>query len=216
MNGWIKLFRTMLDWEWFTDGPVLRLFVYVLLKANTEQTSYRGIEIPRGSFNASEEKISLETGLSRQQVRTALKKLISTKEITKKVTNGNTIITVQKYNEYQSPNDYCNQGITTIATSPITSGITTTATTLIKNKKRRREEDKNKPPFIPPRVEEVREYCQSRRNGIDAEEFVDFYQSKNWMVGKNKMADWKACIRTWERKRPKPQVTKEIIYEQPW
>lgn len=55
--------------------------------------------------------------------------------------------------------------------------------------------------FIPPTVEEVEVYCFERNNGIDAQAFVDFYCSKGWMVGKNKMKDWKAAVRTWERNR---------------
>lgn len=47
----------------------------------------------------------------------------------------------------------------------------------------------------------MKAYCQERENGIDAEEFFDFYESKGWYVGKNKMKDWKACVRTWERNR---------------
>ena len=53
--------------------------------------------------------------------------------------------------------------------------------------------------FIPPTVEDVRSYCQERNNNVDPETFVDFYESKNWMIGKNKMKDWKAAVRTWER-----------------
>lgn len=53
--------------------------------------------------------------------------------------------------------------------------------------------------FIPPDANQVQEYCDSRNNGIDAQTFVDFYTSKGWMVGKNKMKDWKAAVRTWER-----------------
>lgn len=52
---------------------------------------------------------------------------------------------------------------------------------------------------IPPDIEEVRAYCQERQNGVDANVWFDFYSSKGWMVGKNKMVDWKAAIRTWER-----------------
>jgi hypothetical protein len=55
--------------------------------------------------------------------------------------------------------------------------------------------------FAPPSVEEVRAYCTERNNGINAEEFVDFYTGKGWMVGKNKMVDWRASVRTWERSR---------------
>lgn len=55
--------------------------------------------------------------------------------------------------------------------------------------------------FVKPTVDEVRAYCAERNNGINAEDFVDFYESKGWKVGKNPMVDWKACVRTWERSR---------------
>ena len=57
----------------------------------------------------------------------------------------------------------------------------------------------NRSCFIPPTPEEVNAYCKKRNNGIDGTEFVDFYTSKGWMVGKNKMKDWQAAVRTWER-----------------
>lgn len=52
---------------------------------------------------------------------------------------------------------------------------------------------------IPPTVDEVRAYCIERGNNVDPERFVDYYTSKGWMIGKNKMKDWKAAVRTWER-----------------
>lgn len=57
--------------------------------------------------------------------------------------------------------------------------------------------------FVPPTVDEVKAYCESRCNGIDAQEFVDFYESRNWISGKTKIVDWKACVRTWEARRKK-------------
>ena len=62
---------------------------------------------------------------------------------------------------------------------------------------------KKKTAFSPPTVEQVREYCTERGNHVDAQAFVDFYTSKGWMIGKNKMRDWKAAVRTWERDEPK-------------
>ena len=53
--------------------------------------------------------------------------------------------------------------------------------------------------FIPPSREEVQAYCKERNNNVDAERFVDYYTSNGWMVGKNKMKDWKSAVRTWER-----------------
>ena len=58
--------------------------------------------------------------------------------------------------------------------------------------------------FTPPTLQEVKAYCIERGNTVDPERFVDFYESKGWMVGKNKMKDWKAAVRTWEQKdKPK-------------
>ena len=54
-----------------------------------------------------------------------------------------------------------------------------------------------------PSVEEIKQYCLQRNNGIDAEQFFDFYESKNWYVGKNKMKNWQAAIRTWEKRKTK-------------
>lgn len=53
--------------------------------------------------------------------------------------------------------------------------------------------------FAPPTLEEVKAYCRERGNNVDPERWMDFYQSKGWMVGKNKMKDWKAAVRTWEK-----------------
>ena len=60
--------------------------------------------------------------------------------------------------------------------------------------------------FTPPTVDQVREYCWERGNSVDPQRFVDYYSSNGWMVGKNKMKDWKAAVRTWEQNdKGKPQ-----------
>jgi len=53
--------------------------------------------------------------------------------------------------------------------------------------------------FVPPSLDEVKAYCLERKNNVDPQKFVDYYSSNGWKVGKNKMVDWKACVRTWER-----------------
>ena len=55
--------------------------------------------------------------------------------------------------------------------------------------------------FNKPTTFEVQDYCTLRNNNIDAEAFIDFYESKGWMVGKNKMKDWKSAVRTWEKRK---------------
>lgn len=59
--------------------------------------------------------------------------------------------------------------------------------------------------FRPPTVEEVETYCQERQNGVDASRFVDFYASKGWKIGSSPMKDWRAAVRTWERRESKTQ-----------
>ena len=61
--------------------------------------------------------------------------------------------------------------------------------------------------FIPPTLSDVINYCTERSNNVDANKFIDFYESKGWMVGKNKMKDWKAAIRTWENSSKQTTTT---------
>jgi hypothetical protein len=100
-NGWIKLHRKIVDWEWFTSPSTLQLFIYLLLRANKEDKKWRGILIKRGQLVTSVATISEETKLSTQQVRTSLNRLKSTNEITSKTTNRFTLVTVCKYESYQ-------------------------------------------------------------------------------------------------------------------
>lgn len=67
------------------------------------------------------------------------------------------------------------------------------------------DSNKKKAKFAKPTIEEIRCFCEERNNGIDADEFFNFYESKGWVIGKSPMKDWKACIRTWERNRFKSQ-----------
>ena len=69
----------------------------------------------------------------------------------------------------------------------------------------------NKILFKKPTIEEIKNYCNERNNNIDPEAFIDFYKSKNWYIGKNKMKDWKAAVRTWEkREKNKPQTMSKL------
>lgn len=100
-TGFISIHRKMLDWEWFKDINTCYLFYYFLLKANWTDGKFRGISVNRGSFITSLQHISVETGLSIQQIRTSIEKLKVTNEITCKATNKYTLISVVKYNDYQ-------------------------------------------------------------------------------------------------------------------
>lgn len=101
MQGWVKLHRQLLEWEWYTDANVSRLFIHCLLKANHKNGSWKGIKINRGQFITSLDRLSAETSLSKSQLRTALKKLKSTREIAHESTSQHTVITVNCYDSYQ-------------------------------------------------------------------------------------------------------------------
>ena len=79
----------------------------------------------------------------------------------------------------------------------------------ILDKNRLDKNKNNRAVFVKPSVDEVSAYCKERNNGIDANDFVDFYESKGWMIGKNKMKDWKAAVRTWERSRKNKPADKQ-------
>ena len=73
--------------------------------------------------------------------------------------------------------------------------------------------------FIIPTLQEVQTYCMERKNKIDPESFIDHYQAKGWIVGKSKMKDWKACVRTWEKydfNKNKPTIKKTIEEGNVW
>lgn len=112
MAGYIKLYRDIRQWEWYKDIPVRILFEHCLLCANHEAKRWQGIVIERGSFVTSRAKLADETGLTEMQVRTALKKLKLTSEITSRTTSEYTIIEVNNWDLYQQNNQVNNQRIT--------------------------------------------------------------------------------------------------------
>lgn len=112
MEGWIKMHRKMIDWQWFTDVNTCHLFFYCIMRANHEDSKWQGIDIKRGQFITSLPTLAKETGLSVMQVRTSLKKLNLTGELTDKVTNKYRVISITNYSQYQEDNRQTNRQIT--------------------------------------------------------------------------------------------------------
>jgi hypothetical protein len=100
-QGWIKLYRKFVDWEWYTDSATKDLFLHLLLTANHTEKKWRGETINKGELVTSISSLSVGCGLSEQQVRTALGKLEKTGEIKRKATNKHTLIIVVNYGLYQ-------------------------------------------------------------------------------------------------------------------
>ena len=112
MSGWIKIHRKFLDWEWFNKSEAVHLFIYLVLKANHKDGQWQGIDIKKGQFVTSFGKISSDTGISLQTIRTLLKKFEKTNEINTQTTNKYTIITICKYECYQQENEDSNTQLT--------------------------------------------------------------------------------------------------------
>ena len=100
MAGWVKIHRELLQWEWFGKPEMVQLFLYLLLKANCEEKQWQGITIMRGQLITTNSAIRKDLQLSEQQIRTIIKRLISTGEITYKSTNKYVIITICNYDSY--------------------------------------------------------------------------------------------------------------------
>lgn len=112
----IKVYRKFMEWEWYTDVNTKTLFIHCLLRANWKPGRWKGINYNAGEFITSLPSLADESGLSIQQVRTSLDKLISTGEITSKTTDSvtgkkltkNRIITINNWNAYQGDNSQVN------------------------------------------------------------------------------------------------------------
>lgn len=111
-TSFIKVDRNILKWGWFTDADTFRVFIYLLLVATYEESYYLGQKILRGQVVTGRKKIANDLGITEQRVRTAIKHLKSTKEITTKATSKFTIITINGYDKYQSINQVANQQLT--------------------------------------------------------------------------------------------------------
>ena len=101
MSDYIKLHRKFLEWEWYRNEHTKNLFIHCLLKANWKESKFEGNVIQRGSFVSSIDILASETGLTSDEVRTAIKHLISTGELTKQSTNKYTVFSVVNYDLYQ-------------------------------------------------------------------------------------------------------------------
>ena len=100
-NGFIKLHRKLIEWEWFTDQKTFSVFMYLLLSANHADGAWQGNVVKRGQLITGRKSIAKATGLTERQVRTSLANLKKTGETTSKSTNRFTVVTICNYNKYQ-------------------------------------------------------------------------------------------------------------------
>ena len=145
MIGYIKLHRQLVQWEWYSDTNVFRLFIHLLLTANYKDSKYKGKTIKRGQAITGQLSTPQLIGLSVQQYKTAIIKLKSTNEINTESTNQYTVVTLTNYDLYQEVNLDSNQRINQQINQPITNNQPTDnqrITTLKERKKERKKEER--------------------------------------------------------------------------
>lgn len=107
MEGWVKLHRKMINWEWYQDANTFKLFCHFLLIANVADKKWKGITIKRGQFVRTLANLAAETGLTVDEVRTAIKHLESTNEITRLKSGKNVVFSIVGFERYQETSHDC-------------------------------------------------------------------------------------------------------------
>lgn len=195
LSGYIKLHRSLLEWEWHDDSETLSVWIHLLLLANFKSVEWHGISLQPGQIVTSRDSLVKATGLSERKIRTALSRLKSSGCLTIESTNRFTLISIVNFEFFQGLNDGFDQQNDQQNDQPATS----------KRPQRKNENNDKKDiaprkRFSPPSADEVEVYCRERGNTVDAQTFCDFYASKGWRVGSQPMKDWKAAVRTWEKR----------------
>jgi uncharacterized protein YeaO (DUF488 family) len=164
-GGYIKLYRSLLSWEWYDSIETMRLFLHLLLTANYEPKTWHGILIERGQRLCSIATLSAETNLSSRTVRTCIERLISTGEVTKQTSPQHTIITINNYDAYQS------------TTSETTNDrqVTDKPPTNDRQQHKKEKKERKKEVYIPP-ISPIGELSQEAQQA-----FNDFKQMRQRM-----------------------------------
>lgn len=199
-------------WVEELDPEQKYFYLFLLTNSKTRQC---------GCYEIGKKVMKLETGLADKKISELLRQFVKYKKIEyNQDTNEILMRNWLKYNSYRSPKvRICIENeLKDIKYEPfreylraILDGEDADSVSIDYPESMDTDtEEKKKPTHrtIPPTVEEIKEYCKERKNGIDAEVFYDHYQARGWVAGKTKMKDWKAAVRTWERnKKTDPSFT---------
>jgi hypothetical protein len=205
VEGWIKLHRKLLENPIFQNEKLLKVFVWCLLKAShTEHAELVGLQkvsLRPGQFVYGRHKAAEELKIKESTLYKYMMWLKNEEILNIQSNNKFSVVTVVNWDLYQMDESKSN--------SKNSSKVTTKEQQRNTNKNDKNDKNNKNNIFIPPTLEEVISYCKERNNSVDPQKWYDFYSAKGWMIGKNKMKDWKAAVRTWERGcDSKPQKSK--------
>lgn len=209
MSDWIKLHRSLLDWEWYTTPNMVHFWIHCILKATHRVRKWKGIDLCEGQFISGRLALSAETGLSEQQVRTCIDRLKSTNELTSQSTREYSVFTINSWKKYQLT-ETSNQPINQPATNEQpTSNQRATTDKKDKKDKNVKKERKIQVQFAPPTMNEVADYfLEKGSTEFESEKFCNYYESKGWIVGRVKMKNWRSAASGWMSR----QTTNTIQY----
>lgn len=217
LNGFVKLHRKMVEWGWYSDCVVKDVFIHILMVATFRPTTYLGHELKPGQAVIGRKKMAGELGFSEQQIRTALKKLESTGEITLKSTNRFTIATVENWGFYQCADDDSNQQITN--NQPTDNQQITNNQPHLKNVKnvknvKKRESARARGEFLNVFLTDA-EYEKFHGLYENADEIIESLSNYKQRKGKNDdiEADY-AWLKSFARTDGKPKAARKSKYEQ--
>lgn len=208
LNGYVKLYRKLVQWEWYKDNVVKSLFLHCLISASFKDFSWMGNILKAGQFITSVKHLSEELGFSTQQIRTALKKLESTGELTSKSTNKFTIITVNKWEDYQSDEEPSN----TQSNNPITNEQQTNNNQITNNQQHRKNVKNVKnvkksnnacacAHTRVPQLSEILSFIAENNLNVNGEDFFNHYEDNGWVTKAGKpVTNWKQLVRVWSRR----------------
>lgn len=203
--GWIRLYRKIFNndlWnkEMFSKCQAwIDLLLMAEYEPKTEIKRYQELRIERGEVLITVRELGERWKWSRTKVVNFINALESQKMVTQKVTNVGTIITIENYGIYQDCDEEEKTRKKTTERQPKDSRKLPTSYKESNKNNNKRIFSAPAREGIPPDIDDVKAYIAEKGYSVDAENWYDFYQSKGWYVGKNKMKDWKAAIRTWER-----------------
>ena len=220
--GYIKLDRKLKDWEWSKDPLMMALWIRLLLETNYQDRGWQGMVVPKGTLITSVKSLAEKTGLSIQQTRNKLNHLQTTNEITIKSTNRYSLITINKWAEYQGGDEKPTNKPTNETSQNQQTDYAETNNTIRNKEEEEIKKNLNvapkrlKKPFVKPSYEEVRSYLIA--NGfdqVDAQRFIDYYEKNDWTVkdgkgGRRKMSNWKNCCQTWALNEMRYNKTTEL------
>jgi len=201
MSGWVKLYRQSLDNPIICkDSDHFAVWNYLLLKATHTEIDvvFNGskITLQKGQLITGRRVIAEKFNISESKVQRVLKSLKIEQQIEQQTTPRNRLISILNWDKYQDSEQQIEQQVNNKRTTSEQQVNTNKNVKNVENEKNVKKEVKV---FVTPTSQEVKDYCKERDNAVDSEKFVDFYSAKGWMIGKNKVKDWKACVRTWEK-----------------